>query len=284
MTGWLGFTVLAGLLAASERVGHRFILHTSEDATAYTIAYQLAASLALAPIVLGELMSYRFTADHLGYYFALLLSGLFWAAFGWLSFQADSIAEVSVTSVLSRTRAIWTMLIGITVFGEAATVARISGAILVLIGALLLGSRATLRANRGAVLALLAAISISVSLSFDSYATTGVPAGLLSVSAFLTAAAVTSLFTKQRGRRLIGLMRGRGRLSLATAAVGGLSYWALVEALARGDISQVVPVYQSYLILVVVAGILLLGERDHAGRKLGASAVVLIGAMLVSLG
>lgn len=69
---------------------------------------------------------------------------------------------------------------------------------------------------------------------------------------------------------------------MLSALLASWSYWFLVQALAVGEVGQVVPIYQGNLVLVVLAGILLLRERTDLTRKLLAAGVALAGAVLVS--
>ncbi len=281
---WLVLTVFAGVLAATARVSHRYLLSDAADPTAYTIVYQFAATAFVLPFALNDLRNYVFVSEHSLQYLALLASTVCWMAFNWFSFHADRHAEVSITSVLSRTRAIWSVFLGALLFSESVTLLRVAGAILIVVGAGLLTRSSNLRANRGVILALSAAFAASIALAIDKFAASQVPAGIVAASGFLGGGIVLSFKTNGAYARVRELFRTRARYGVLSALLGGWSYWFLVKALASGDIGQVVPVYQGYLVLVVLAGILLLREHTDLKYKLLAAGVVLMGATLVNIG
>lgn len=281
---WLAMTAAAALLAAAARVSHRYLLADATDPTAYTIVYQLAAAAFVLPLALSDLRDYAAVPEHAPYYLALLASTTCWMAFNWFTFHADHHTEVSITSVLSRTRAIWTVLLGALLFGESVTVLRATGAGLIVLGAGLLTRASWFRAGRGVVLALSAAVAASVALAIDKLAASALPAGVVVASGFLGGGVILSLRTRHSYARVRALLSTRARYGVVSALLGACSYWFLVRAMAVGDISQVVPVYQGYLVIVVLAGVVLLRERSQLIQKLIAATVVLTGAGLVNAG
>lgn len=279
---WLALTLAAAVLAAAARVSHRYLLVDAVDPTAYAIAYQLAAGVLIAPVAVADLRDYSPQPEHLPYYLAMLASIGCWTAFNWLSFHADRHAEVSVTSVLARTRAVWSVLVGAVLFGESIVALRVAGAGLIVVGAAVLVRPTAVRANRGVALALAAALVASLAHASDSFAAREVPAGILTMSGFLGGGILLSLTARSSLARVRDLLRTRARYGVLSALLAAWSYWFLVRALAAGEVGQVVPLYQGNLALVVLAGILLLREHDDLRRKLAAAGVALAGAALVS--
>lgn len=280
---WLALTLLAAGLAAAARVSHRYLLIDAADPTAYAIAFQLAAGVLIAPVAVADLRTYAPDPAHWPYYLAMLASLGCWTAFNWLSFYADRHAQVSVTSVLARTRAVWSVLVGAVLVQEPASWLRLGGACLIVAGAAVLVRPAAIRANRGVPPALAAALVASLAHASDGFAAQQVPAGVVTTSGFLGGGLLLSLTARRRYARVRALLRTRARYGVATALLAAWSYWFLVQALATGEVGQVVPVYQGNLVLVVLGGVLLLREHDHLPRKLVAAGVALAGAAIVSL-
>ncbi|MPZ27750.1 MAG: EamA family transporter [Micromonosporaceae bacterium] len=279
---WLALTLAAAALAAAARVSHRYLLVEAADPTAYAIAYQLAAAAFIAPVAVADLRDYLPRPEHLPYYLAMLASIGCWMAFNWCSFHADRHAEVSMTSVLARTRAVWSVLVGAVLFGESILLLRVIGACLIVVGAALLVRPTAIRANRGVALALAAALVASLAHASDSFAAREVPAGILTASGFLGGGLLLSLTARSSVARVRKLLRTRARYGVLSALLASWSYWFLVQALAVGEVGQVVPIYQGNLVLVVLAGVLLLRERTDLTRKLLAAGAALAGAVLVS--
>lgn len=286
MNLWLSITLLATLLATLERVLHRYVLRAENDANIYTLVYQFTAALGLVPLVITELQLQAFPIHNINIqvYVVLLTSSLFWLAFGLLSFHADRYAEVSVTSVLSRTRVLWTLVLGVIFFGEAVNFAKLQGVILIFAGLAALSIRGNFNYHsKGVLFALAAAISISVALSIDKYLAHFFPTSVVAFSAFFIPGIWLGITLPNKRERLKALLSGQGKYAILTALLGALSYWLLLRALVLSDISKVVPIYQSSLVLNVIVGIILLDERDRILHKLFASVIVLLGVILVRL-
>lgn len=279
---WLVLTIAAATLAAAARVSHRYLLVDAADPTAYAIVFQLAAGVFIAPVAVADFRDYAPVPEHQRYYLAMLASIGCWTAFNWFSFHADRHAEVSLTSVLARTRAVWSILAGAVLFGESLVALRVVGACLIVVGAAVLVRTTAVRANRGAVLALAAALVASLAHASDSFAARAVPAGILTASGFLGGGILLGLTARRSRARVRELLRTRARYGVLSALLAAWSYWFLVQALAAGEIGQVVPIYQGNLALMVLAGILLLRERADLARKLVAAGAALAGAVLVS--
>mgnify|MGYP002713058628 CR=1 FL=1 len=288
MNLWLLFTLAATLLTAIERILHRYVLRNNDDASIYTLAYQFAAAMFLVPTILVEFKDYNFSPAHIPNYILLIISGIFWLGFGLLSFHADRYAQVSITSILSRTRLFWVLLIGLVFFDEVINSYTVGGIIFIFIGITILafislgGNRGV---NKGALFSLMAAISISIALSIDKYQSQSsqLLLGMIALSAFLTPSAWLTVTLSDKKNRIKALFAGKGKYVIFTALVGALSYWFLIKALSMANISKVIPIYQSSITVAIVMGFFFLKERDKIFFKLLASIIVVVGAVLVGL-
>jgi len=70
---------------------------------------------------------------------------------------------------------------------------------------------------------------------------------------------------------------------LATGSINAVAFWAYGRALARGDLSQVLPLINLSPLVLLVSGWLLLGERPGVPATLGVVLVV-VGALLLGGG
>jgi|CXWL01.1.fsa_nt_gi drug/metabolite transporter (DMT)-like permease len=283
MNLWLPITLLATLLTTLERVLHRYILRAENDANIYTLVYQFAAALVLVPLVVGEPQLKSVFFHDLRLYLVWLISSLFWLAFGLFSFHADHYADVSVTSILSRTRILWTFVLGVFFFGEAISFAKLQGVALIFAGLVGLSIRENFKYNKGVLFTLMAAISISIALSIDKYLARFFPTSVIAFSAFFIPGIWLYITLPNKRERLKKLFSDKGKYAILTALFGALSYWLLLRALTLSDISKVIPIYQSSLALNVIIGIILLNEREKVLHKLFASAIVLLGVILIRL-
>ena len=91
------------------------------------------------------------------------------------------------------------------------------------------------------------------------------------------------LFTKNRRLRIKHeVTRYTWKLPVVSSILA-LSIFFLNKGYQLGEISLVFPVYSSYVIFTIVAGIFLLGERGHMKKKISGSLIALCGVILLQI-
>lgn len=191
--------------------------------------------------------------------------------------------QLSEIDVLLRSSALWTFLGGVVLLAEPAHSQAWLGLALIVLATGLVSQRGSFRFSRPQGLALAAALFFGMGNLADRL-----------LSPQFSAAAYTFLNQLLIGLALLAL----GRVPLQQWFVSPLRSWAawgvgisfaLTQGLlvlayqAGGGAGQVILVAQLRLVLLVLVGLLWLGERDRVYAKLGAVGLVLAGLFVLQL-
>ncbi|MDE2025361.1 MAG: EamA family transporter [Patescibacteria group bacterium] len=191
-------------------------------------------------------------------------------------------SHLSISTVLSRTRLVWIPLIALVLIGEHLKVITYIGILVLFVGLAIATAPHKLQFDRGQKYAYLAAFLIALNaVQMKMNQPFATPAVLI---VFLTAPTtfVYPLLVKDRKKRFGRFFKHK----LSAKFFGGVSSVAAIYfftlALRTGPVSIVNAIYQGTMILSVLAGIFLLGEKEDTKRKIIGSIVTMIGVLLLS--
>lgn len=213
----------------------------------------------------------------------LLVANAFWAAqtyFYILSFRHN---DVVISSLLECARFVLLWLAGLLIFGEAANAFDAAGVVLVCLSILFGADLRRAGWSKGTLASAASVVCGACALACDK-ALTGMLAPELVILAgfFLPGLFYLALFP----RCLSGLpgvtRRQAGFLSASTVLMCCTAY-NLIFAFARGELGVSMTIYQSYVVMSFVMGIVLLGERSNLRRRSLGCLICLTGIALVSL-
>lgn len=106
--------------------------------------------------------------------------------------------------------------------------------------------------------------------------------GVLNMSLALPSVLLFPFFMKNSKQRLTTLFRGNIWLKAFAASFNLLGLLLFTLALRHGDVSKITAVYQGMMIVSVLAGIILLKERQNIGKKIFGSLITIAGVVLLS--
>jgi drug/metabolite transporter (DMT)-like permease len=292
------------LAASILHVGWNSLVKTSGDPLATSTRAVGLGALVLAPLVaLAWLATGRPTMEPAGWAIGAL-SGLVEAAyFVQLSAAYRSGAMSSVYPVARGTGAMLAAGIGVVVLGEHLSPVGLAGVALLLAGVL----AAALPGARRATLvpALLTGCAIAGYSALDRVGVRLGPAWLYAAVIWSVAGisllAFTSATRAARARSALPGARPPAtaatadwpdddgdapslRRSLAAGLLMITTYMLVLVALQVAPLAGVGPLRESAIVLAAAWGVVALGERDHAGWRLGGAVAVALGAVLLAVG
>ncbi|WP_027894019.1 DMT family transporter [Calidithermus chliarophilus] len=280
---WFAWSLAAGLTSALNVGASKFLVGSG-----------------LQPVVLGGvvhlsggllcLLALPFTDPRAGWSAGVLLGvlgmGAVYTLGNVLYFLALRATPLSEIDLFLRTSSLWTFVGGVVLLGEPLGASSGLGAGLVVASVLVLSQQtpSRLRFTRAQLLALAAALTFGLGNVIDK-----------SLSPYFDPATYSALNLLLTGAGM--LAAARPRLSeLAQPVLWGAWAWvvaatfALTQALlilayqSGGGAGEVILVAQARLLLLVAAGVVLLGERDRLGRKLLAVGLMVAGISLLYRG
>ena len=98
---------------------------------------------------------------------------------------------------------------------------------------------------------------------------------------FLIPGIILTFFLKGRVKHVRHLLETRKFTTFFAIILGSASYYFMLRAFKIADVTFVYPLIQLETILVVLGGIILLGEREHFWQKILAGVVVVAGALII---
>jgi drug/metabolite transporter (DMT)-like permease len=199
--------------------------------------------------------------------------------------RAIELIGASRTAVLVGIAPLLSAGFAIALLGEPVRAGLVAGTLAIVLGGLLLTwERAAIRLPAvGFVVGGIAAVAIAARDNFVRWAAKenalpGTSAAVLS----LAAATVFLLLLFGRSSRR-GLWEQR-RAVVASALLLGAAYACLLEALDRGRVTVVAPLYATESLWAVLFAALLLGTSEAVGRRLVAAAVLMVlGGVLIGI-
>ena len=258
------------------------------------VIYKRAAAAGVRPHHLLMLQSWVFLPSVAAYGLATgtlrFVPGSLWGAvvgvFVWLGFYnfAHSLRSgaISINAPVFRLSFIITAALAIALLGEPVTAWKITGIALAVVAVwLLLGatlSRAALatpEARSSLARVLLATAAVGVGNLVYKY---GLHAGATPASLVVAQAVVVVSLSTILVRTIDGRIRAPAvalRYAVPAAIVLAVGFALLVESLARGDASRMVPISQMGLAVSAVLGVALFGEAFSVCKALGLAAALI---------
>jgi drug/metabolite transporter (DMT)-like permease len=214
----------------------------------------------------------------------LLLTSLLYALSNLFYFKGLKTIEVSESSILSSSKAVWTMLTATIFLGEQVDLARIAGMFLVLAGITVVSwKRRDWKLNKGHFFILTGAFFLGIAFTNDAFLLNHFEAPSYSAIAFLFPALLL-LAIRPKSINKFRLFLDKKRLFRMVVAsfllgIGNLSVYYSYQR--GGDASQIAPISQSSIIFVVILAFIFLKERKRFAQKVIGSLLVLIGVWLL---
>lgn len=280
---WFAWSLTAGLTSALNVGASKFLVDAG-----------------LRPVVLGGvvhlsggllcLLAVPFAAPRADWSAGVLLGvlgmGAVYTLGNVLYFLALRATPLSEIDLFLRTSSLWTFAGGVVLLGEPLGASSGLGAGLVMASVLVLSQQtpSRLRFTQAQLLALAAALTFGLGNVIDK-----------SLSPYFDPATYSALNLLLTGAGMLAAARPRPAELARPGLWGGWAWvvaatFALTQALlvlayqSGGGAGEVILVAQARLLLLVTAGVVLLGERDRLGRKLLAVGLMVAGISLLYRG
>jgi drug/metabolite transporter (DMT)-like permease len=279
---WLVFALGTALLLAVLSLIHRKIMFTANPYS-YAFLENVVGLLIFIPMAA---LDWRMSGEPIAWIY-VVSGGVLWTGVAIALTYSYKYTEVSIRAPIGESRTLWVLLLSALFLAEKITITKIIGVFVIIGGVALLSyKRENLSRSlndKGIQFTLLVSFLIAIAAIIDKKALSYFSVGTYGVLMYLFPAALLSIYalgpvrfdTRQVIRKQTWLLLIVGALSAAT-------YLLNLNALSLADVSAVYPVMRLSTVFTVLGGIILLHEREHVLQKLGSSAIVFVGVLLVS--
>ena len=278
---------LAIILNTVDKVISRRSLRINPNPDAYLLVYQLVCFSVSVPaaalsVVSSNPASIESKTDMLRLSMLVLATMVAWSTFGISTFRSAANLELSISATISRSKLLWTALLGILLFGESLTPLHVIGLVVIFISNISLRKVPLhLLNSRGVGYALLSAISLSTAMALDKWLLEYLSPSIVLCIGFLGATLASLALNRRASLRDL---RPTFWSSALAGLAGSAGYYFLLLSMRDGDLSVVVPVYQSAHIVFVFAGIFILKEYTGLRPKLVSAGISTLGIALIFAG
>ncbi len=275
---WFIYALLGALCVAATRIVSRALLRRQGDPLFFTAVNDFVAGAVVLPFIFSDL--HLPTMGKTWVYFSLVTMFAFLS--DWFAFRALRRVDVSVFQIIDQIRQPLLIILGFMLFSEPITSLKVLGVFLVAIGATaaVLDPK-RLRPDGGVGLALLSTVFAAVAVIFIKFAIVDFSAPAFASLELLGISVLCMVAARFDHHRLLAEMRLNQWGLFAAGALFGLGEILEFTALRIGEISRVLPVFQTSVIFTVIGGVLLLGERERLGQKVIGAVVVVIGLTML---
>lgn len=195
--------------------------------------------------------------------------------------------DLSVTTTLDATGAIYSFLLGILILGESFTLTKFSGVILIIFAIAIVSGKvkALSRFNRFEIMLLIAPFFYGIgAITDNTLIKSSNPLTYLALSFFVAGTFMTTIniprLLKNKDKSLKSKKFIRTILinAVFVAVSGFASYNAYITG---GEVSRMYPIAQSESVIVPFLAIVFLGEREHFMHKLLGAVLAFSGILLL---
>lgn len=269
----LVFTLIFGIFFYQY---YKLALKTVKTDGAATVILQLIAGISI--LIFTPLFSFVFPAD-IKTYLLLFLASIFYAVNDRLQTTARKHLEVSVFSVINQLSNVFIIIIGLTIFREQFVVTKILGAGLILLGnAYLFYKRGKFELNKYAIYAILANMAFAVAMSTDIGISKlfNLPI-YISITLIVPALLIKLLEKIPLSTIKEEYINGNKKYFFATGITWGLTILFSLRSFRFGQVTTIVPLSSTSVLLNVIVAYFLLNERSNLPKKIFAALLVMAG-------
>lgn len=279
---WLILSILALLTFVGYDVVGRYFATKSENPQAFAAIYNFTVAL-IAPILY---LFDKTTPSNLTprVIFFTIIGCILWGLNGRFEYFAKKHTEASIFAITMKIAPLINFFLSLYFLNETATLTKYIGISLIVVANLLLyvGNRGKIISKQGLLYTLFLASNLAFAWLFDAINIGNWGITIFSIISFATGGIVSSVFP------LIKISEIRREIQLTPLwqiALLGLfnliGYAFMLKALTLGPASSVIPIVSSTTPFVVLAGIIFLGEKSNAWRKITSALLTLVAVYLM---
>jgi drug/metabolite transporter (DMT)-like permease len=280
---WLVYVLLSIVSVSSYAILATILLRKKGDALAFTLFLDFFACIFIFIYsILFERVTFQLSAVSVT---VIILLTLLYALDDYLIVKSRTLEDASTIALLSRVGPIIPFIGGVIIFHEQVTLIKIIAIVLILCGSTWMickGQHLTLR--YGVKLILIGSLLFNFGVLIDKYMIGQVmPPGYYKSIVLLLISFWLAVYMKHPISRVTKEIRLRGPLIFLAGFLIASYTLFLNKSFQVGEISKIMPIYNSNFLLTVLGGVVLLNERTDLKKKFIGSLITLVGVIMLTL-
>mgnify|MGYP000421505190 CR=1 FL=1 len=275
---WVLLSVIAGLFSAFFNYINRYILKDKGDTTIYAWFFEISRLLTFIVIALFNFQVILNTKSII----VLTLLGLTEFVSVYFFMKMHKFTEISLSTILTRTRLIWVPVLAFFFFKEKLTINEYFGIGILFLGLSIAVAPHRLKVDKGVKISSLSGFIIAVLSIIMKQASLIASTSVVMISMSAPSVFIFPFAMKNFMERLRNFLKDKVFIKLMGSVTNTASMYFYVLALKAGPVSKVTAIYQGMLIILIFAGIFFLNERKDALRKIIGGAITVVGIYLLT--
>ena len=274
---WVILAALGGIFSNAFDFFSRYILRRESDSTFWAWYFE-----ALRLIIFTILVFFNFYIQlEIKTFFLLFIVGFTELLAVFLYMKMHKYLQLSISTILLRSRLIWIPLISFIFLGQNLDLSGYIGILLLFIGISVILIPKKLYFDKGARFALAAAFVLSINFIFIKQSTHYASLPLIIIADSLPAFIIFPIIMRNFKKRVIEGVKRNLVLKLTAVGLNAVSANFLLLALTIGDVSKVNAIHQAMMVTAILAGIVLLKEKENILNKLLGTIMTVVGVILL---
>ncbi len=280
---WLVFTLLSLSFFTIFNVLSKVLIDESGEPRVFAFLFCLFASVINALIVVTTQMQYvKIPHAKIAYIF-VLLAIVFFGIFERIRFNALELINVSVFSVIFNFSLLVTYFGSLFLYHENVTMWRTLGMLLIFSSLILVSYQSGRKKlmMKGILLSIATAITYGLGSMLDKAGSRFFSPAMYSLLLWTGVLPVIFLFPSIDLEKIRTKIKSFGWKIAVLSFLNVLAYFMQLKALEVADATSVIPIVQTSVIFTTLLGIFYLKEKEGMIRKVIASFLTVIGALLI---
>ncbi len=235
-------------------------------------------------ILLIPLFEFKISQD-IRVYILLLLSVIFYAINDRINTKIRRNLEISIVAILRQLSSIFLIFLGLIFFKEEFILTKFIGSFLIIFSNVLVFlDKDKLKINRDIIFGILANICISMAMFLDINISKSFTLPLYIWATLIFPSILIFFVERLKICDIIGEYKsGEKKAIIITGVSWGVMIFSQLRAYQLGQVTKVAPLCALSIIINVIAGILLFGEKENIIKKIIASILIVFSLILINL-
>lgn len=276
---WLTIAIAAGLFSNLTNFCARYALRKDKDPASFALGLEISRVLLFALLAFFDFQLIISWKSIL----ILSLLGLVEPVSIYLFMKMHEYNQLSISSIISRSRMVWVAALAFIFLGESLRTMQYVGILILFLGLSIAVSPHRFFLDKGIRIATLSTIVAAIIAILIKSASVYASVPVLMVWMSLPSLFIFPLVIKDSKKRLYRFVKQN---VLATVGFTGSSFFAMygyVFAVKHGSVSIATSIYHAMIIVAVIAGIVVLGEKEDVAKKIIGALVTIAGILLLTV-
>lgn len=276
------YAVLAAIFTSLILLMSKVFVKKTSDPIVTSIIFQFLAGTFFIPLAILQTQNIDFSWRLI---FMIGIACVLYALSGTWGFSANQYIDISLGSLITQLSLIVTFFGSLIVFNEQINLVKIVGICLILVGNVILFINPQ-KSNiefKGVILRLFSAVATGIVILIDAANTRYLSIASYSMLVYIVPSLLMTGYFKVPYNRIKKTFFANSLGFISMSMMGTLGYYFLLKSFSYLDKIIAVPIYNTYTVIIVVLGIVMLKERSNISKKLFATALVFMGAVILGL-